>query len=182
MRNRSPVVPTLVLGALVAGCTTSPKPHYIDVTGTWTYSASNMIGTDTSGHAVSCRASGSMSLVKSGSGTESFPDAFGGRITESVFKGTYSNLELVCTINGTPQTRGPFGATVSQGVISPYNPTTGEFFFDSDPDSVVVRWYNFDAVTSPDQMTGGSVTTTIDFGAPSGPVVLAGAFSAVNQH
>lgn len=173
---------TLGVGALVAGCNTAPKPHYIDVTGTWTYSASNMVGTDTAGHAVSCRASASMSLVKSGSGTESLPDIFGGMITESVFNGTYSSLELVCTINGTQQVRGPVAATVSQGQISPYTPTTGSFNFDSDPDSVVVRWYNFDAVTSADQMTGGSVTTTIDFGAPSGPVLLTGAFSAVNQH
>jgi hypothetical protein len=182
MRHRSPVVPTLMLGALLIGCNKTTEPQYIDVTGTWTYAAGNMTGTDSSGQPVSCSASGSMSLAKSGSGTQAIPDIFGGTITVSVFNGTYSNLRLLCTVNGAQQTRGPVAGTVSVGEIFPNPPTTGSFYFDSDPDSVVSTWYNFNAVMSADQMTAGSVTANIGFGAPIGTVLLSGAFSATNQH
>jgi hypothetical protein len=182
MHPRSPVVPTLMLGVLLVGCNKPTAPQYVDVTGTWTYAASNMIGTDSLGQAVSCSASGSMSLAKSGSGTQTIPDIFGGTITVSVFNGTYSNLRLLCTVNGAQQTRGPVAGAVSVGQIFPYAPTTGSFNFDNDPDSVVSTWYNFNAVMSADQMTAGSVTANIGFGAPIGTVLLAGAFSATNQH
>lgn len=177
MRHRS-----LVVCALLVSCTSTTAPHYIDVTGTWTYSASNMTGTDSSGQAVSCSASASMSLAKVGSGTQAIPDDFGGTITVSVFNGTYSNLTLRCTVNGAQQTRGPFAGTVSLGEIFPTSPDDGSFDFDSDPDSVVAVWHNFDASTSADQMTGGAVTANINFGPPIGPAVLTGSFTAANQH
>lgn len=174
-------VPALVLGVLLVGCNDSTAPQFIDVTGTWTYAASNMVGTDSTGGAVTCTASGTMTLK--GTGKETVPNSFfGGTITVSGFTGTYSNLTLNCTVNGVQQTRGPLAGTVSNGEVFPYSPTTADFDFDSGPDSVATPWSNLDAPTTANNMTGGSVTTVVNFGPPIGHVTVAGSFSATNQH
>jgi hypothetical protein len=171
--SRSAVIPILMVSALLVGC---QEPHYFDLDGSWMYSASNLSGTDGLGNPVACSATGSMSLT--GAATERMPNLFGGTTKVSVFNGTYS-LTLVCMVNGGQQTLGPLQGTISDGEVLPYN-ASGSFYFDGD--SVVSGWYNFFAVVSSDAMRSGTVSTTIDFGAPVGPVSMDGSFSAARQH
>jgi hypothetical protein len=117
-----------------------------------------------------------MSLT--GGGTQDVPnELFGGTAKVSVFNGTY-NLTLVCMVNGGKQTLGPLQGTISEGEVLPYN-ASGSFYFDGD--GMVSGWYNVNAVVSSHAMRSGRVGTTIDFGAPVGPVTMDGSFSAVRQ-
>lgn len=135
----------LTVAATGCGKSTGPKAS---ITGTWSLSATNLVG-----GALSCDVSGAvLDLTQS----------------HSTFTGTYSNVILNCTANGTSLSEGPYSGPVVDGQISKSS-------------------VSFDLKNSMTQLTGtpsdddsmaGTVVLTTDFGSPYGVVTLNGSWAA----